>query len=79
MKTVLQFTNTGKAHNDETGFFKFLVEQKLSLSGSRVIQWCRFEGLKVIIEALEPEVIKWAESTIGQTVETETGYKFSLV
>lgn len=75
---VFQFKSVGKKHDEENSFFKFLVNQKFSLEGSRVIQWCKFDGLKVIVEALEPQIIEWAENTLGNCIETNTGYKFDL-
>lgn len=78
-KKVFRFKSVGKKHEDESGFFKFLVRQEFALEGSRVIQWCKFDGLNVIVEALEPEIIEWAETTLGKCIETSTGYKYGLL
>ena len=79
MTKQFKFKSVGKKHGDESGFFKFLVAQKFTIEGSRVIQWCKFNGLTVTVHALEPQIIEWAENTIGNTIQTPTGYKYSLV
>ena len=76
MKTTLTFTSVGKTHPKEVKFFKFLVQSLFNDSGSKVIQWCTFNGLSVTIEAVTPQVIQWGIETIGDTIETPTGYKF---
>lgn len=78
-KKVFQFKSVGKKHYDENEFFKFLVRQKFTLESSKVIQWCEFDGLNVIVESLEPQIIHWAEDTLGKSIETTTGYKFTLL
>lgn len=78
MEAILKFKSVGKKHPEEVEFFKFLVKQKFFHAKSRVIQWCSFDGLTVKISALTDEVVVWGKETIGDTVETETGYKYIL-
>ena len=78
MKAILKFESTGKKHNDENGFFSFLVKQEFNHIGSRVIQWCKIEALTVTIEALTPEVVEWGIDTLKNGIKTPTGYEYSL-
>lgn len=76
MKTTLTFKSVGKTHQEEVKFFKFLVQSLFNDSGSKVIQWCTFNGLSITIEAVTPQVVLWGIETIGNIIETPTGYKF---
>lgn len=78
MEAILKFKSVGKKHNDESGFFKFLVQEKFNSENSKVIQWCSFEGLTIKIQALTDDVVIWGKATIGNAIETPTGYKYLL-
>ena len=78
MKRTFEFESVGKAHNEEVNFFKFLVTYEFNITGSKVIQWCTFNGLTITIEALSEEVIEWGFETIKGGFETPTGYKYIL-
>ena len=78
MKATFEFISVGKKHNDEFGFFKFLVREQFNREGSRVIQWCTINELTVTIEALTDEVVEWGRETIKNGFETPTGYKYIL-
>lgn len=78
MKMTFEFKSVGKKHENENGFFKFLAQEQFNLEKSRVIQWCKFDGLKITIEAVTDEVIEWGKKTIENGFETPTGYKYIL-
>lgn len=75
---TFRFKSTGLKHADEAGFFAFLVKQQFNIKSNRSIQWCKFDGLSVTVEALEPEIIDFVSIGLGQVVETKTGYKYEL-
>jgi hypothetical protein len=78
MKAVLEFESIGRKHQNENGFFAFLVREKFSNVNSRVIQWCTIKDLTVTIEALTDQVVEWGMQTLKNGLETETGYRYVL-
>lgn len=78
MKNTFEFKSVGKKHEDENGFFEFLVKEQFNLEKSRVVQWCEFNGLKITINAASEEIIEWGKKTIENGFETPTGYKYIM-
>ncbi|MFN4083961.1 MAG: hypothetical protein ACK4K9_10040 [Bacteroidia bacterium] len=80
MIKVFEYRSTGKKYNgDEHHFFQFVVKQNFFDEKNRSIQWCRFEGFKVIVETLEPSIVEFVKLTLKPVIETKTGYKWELI
>jgi hypothetical protein len=76
---VFEYKSTGVQHSEENEFFKFVVRSRFNEQSNRSIQWCRFDGLKVIVETLEPSIIDFVKLTLKEVIETPNGHKFELV
>jgi hypothetical protein len=76
---VFEYQSTGLKHNEEDKFFQFVVRSRFNEQNNRSLQWCRFDGLKVIVETLEPSIVDFVKLTLKNTIETNTGYKYELV
>jgi hypothetical protein len=79
MIQIFEYKSTGKKHEEENRFFQFIVKSRFSEQGNRSLQWCKFEGLKIIVDTLEPSIIDFVKLILKDSVETNTGYKYELV
>jgi hypothetical protein len=73
-RKTFHFKSIGISHSNEVDFFKFLVNQHFNNLGSKLIQWCKFDGLYIIVESIEVDIINMFDNELGQTIQTDTGY-----
>jgi len=79
-KISFQFQSTGTKHDDEIGFFRFLVRQRFQEESNRAIQWCEFDGLSIVVTTLEPSIIDFVAHALRQPITTATGgYVYELI
>lgn len=76
---IFEYRSTGKKHEDEAYFFKFIVRNKFQNEDNNAYQWCAFKGTTVIVEALEPEIIDFARLVLTDTIESNSGHRWELV
>ena len=77
MKATFIFESTGKIHDDENGFFKFLAAEKIG----NLLQFCTIHELSVTAESLTPEIVFWIYDIFAKNncvINTETGYSYTL-
>jgi hypothetical protein len=79
MIQIFEYKSTGKKHEEENQFFQFIVKSRFSEQGNRSLQWCKFEGLKIIVDTLEPSIIDFVKLILKDSIDTNTGYKYELV
>jgi hypothetical protein len=78
MTKSFEYKSTGLKHEEENQFFQFLVKSRFYEENNRSFQWCRFEGLKVIVETLEPSIVDFVKLTLKNTIETSSGHRYEL-
>jgi hypothetical protein len=79
MKTVIfEYKSTGVKHKEENQFFEFVVKNRFREQNNRSLQWCTFEGLKIILDTLEPAIIGFVKLTLVDVIETNNGHKWEL-
>lgn len=80
MKTkIFNYKSTGIKHTEEDGFFEFVVKSKFNEEGNRSLQWCKFDGLSIIVETFEPSIIDFVGITLKDVIETRSGHRWELV
>jgi hypothetical protein len=79
MIQIFEYKSTGLKHDEDIQFFKFVVKSKFNDENNRSIQWCRFDGLKVIVESLEPSIVDFVKLTLVDVIETSNGHKWELI
>ena len=76
---IFSYKSTGIQHSEENQFFHFLVKNIFAENRNRSVQWCKFEGLNIIVETLEPSIIDFVKLSIPEIIETSSGYKYELI
>ena len=79
MTQVFEYKSTGVKHKEENQFFQFVVKSRFYEQNNRSLQWCRFDGLKIIVETLEPSIVDFVKLTLKNVIETSNGHKWELV
>lgn len=79
MKAIFEYRSVGVKHQEENLFFQFVVKSRFAEQNNRSLQWCRFDGLKIIVETLEPSIIDFVKLTLVDVLETSNGHKWELV
>ena len=79
MIQIFEYKSTGVKHNEEHQFFEFIVKNRFREQNNRSLQWCRFDGLKIIVETLEPSIVDFVKLTLKNVIETSSGHKWELV
>lgn len=79
MTQIFEYKSTGVKHKEESQFFAFVVKSRFNEQNNRSLQWCRFDGLKIIVETLEPSIIDFVKLTLNNVIETSNGHKWELV
>lgn len=76
---TFHYKSIGVKHNEENEFFQFIVKQKFSNENNRSLQWCKFDGLSIICETIEPSIIDFVKLTLTDIIATKMGHKFQLI
>ena len=76
---VFEYKSTGIKHKEEEHFFQFVVKSRFNDQNNRALQWCRFDGLKVIVETLEPSIVDFVKLTLKSVIKTDRGHKYELI
>lgn len=76
---IFEYRSVGVKHPEENRFFQFIVKSRFHEQNNRSLQWCGFDGLKVIVETLEPSIIDFVKLTLVDVIETSNGHKWELV
>lgn len=79
MTQVFEYKSVGVKHKEEEQFFQFVVRSRFNEQNNRSLQWCRFDGLKIIVETLEPSIVDFVKLTLKNTIETNSGHKYQLI
>ena len=79
MTYTFEYTSTGVKHQQENQFFQFIIKSKFQEDKNRSLAWCRFEGLKVIVETLEPSIVDHVKLTLVKSIQTTNGHKYQLI
>ncbi len=79
MIQIFNYKSTGVKHKEEAQFFEFVVKSRFNEQNNRSLQWCRFDGLKIICETIEPSIIDFVKLTLKCVIETSNGHKWELV
>ena len=79
MTKTFEYRSTGVIHEEEAQFFAFVVRQRFTQDNNRAIQWCRFDGLKIHVDTLEPSVVDLVSITLKDVIETNGGHRWELV
>ena len=79
MTQIFEYKSTGIKHKEETQFFEFVVKSRFKEQTNRSLQWCRFDGLKIIVKTLEPSIVDFVKLTLKNVIETSNGHKWELV
>ena len=79
MTQVFEYKSTGVKHKEENQFFQFVVKSRFNEQNNRSLQWCRFDGLKIIVETLEPSIVNFVQLTLKNVIETSNGHRWELV
>ena len=76
---IFEYKSTGLTHQDAEHFFKFIIMNRFNEENNRSYQWCKFEGMRIIVKTLEPSIIDFVKLTLKDVIETNTGYKYELI
>jgi hypothetical protein len=76
---IFEYKSTGVKHKEENQFFQFVVKSRFAEQNNRSLQWCTFDGLKVIVETIEPSIVGFVKLTLVNVIETSNGHKWELV
>lgn len=79
MTKIFEYQSTGVKHKEENQFFQFVVKCRFNEQNNRALQWCRFDGLKIIVETLEPSIVDFVKLTLKDTIETGNGHRWELM
>jgi hypothetical protein len=79
MTQIFEYKSTGVKHEEESNFFKFVVKNRFYEQNNRSLQWCRFDGLKIIVETFEPSIVDFVKLTLKDVIETNNGHRWELV
>ena len=79
MTQVFEYKSTGVKHKEEINFFQFVVKSRFNEQNNRSLQWCRFDGLKIFVETLEPSIVDYVKLTLKNVIQTSNGHKWELV
>jgi len=79
MIQIFNFKSTGLRHKEESQFFEFIVKKRFNEQNNRSVQWCRFDGLKIICETSQPSIIDSVKLTLKGVIDTSNGHKWELV
>ena len=76
---IFEYKSTGVKHFEENQFFQFVVKSRFNEQNNRSYQWCKFDGLKIIVQTLEPSIIDFVKLTLTSVIETNNGHKWELI
>ena len=79
MIQIFNYKSTGLRHKEEAQFFEFIVKKRFNEQNNPSVQWCRFDGLKIVCETNEPSIIDSVKLTLKDVIETSNGHKWELV